>query len=66
MNKRIIRLDDASKLKSLKAMIETLAKYIVAEVYIRQVIEVESTDQVLKAIDAILGNNDKSPNPKES
>jgi hypothetical protein len=39
---------------SLKAMINTLAGMLGDEVYVRPVLEVESSEQVLRALDAII------------
>jgi hypothetical protein len=53
MAKRVISADGINT-TSLQAMVNTLGKLIGDEVYIRKVLEVESSEPVLKALDAVL------------
>jgi len=54
MSKRIVKLQGNESQKSLSAMINMLSRIIGDEVYIRPVLEVESSEGVLKALDAVL------------
>jgi hypothetical protein len=53
MAKRVISLDGVNT-TSLLGMVNTLGKLLGDEVYIRKVIEVESSEAVLKAVDVII------------
>ncbi len=53
MPKRVIATEGIN-LTSLQGMVNTLGKLIGDEVYIRKVLEVESSEAVLKAVDAVL------------
>jgi hypothetical protein len=53
MPKRVISIDGVN-LTSLQGMVHTLGRLIGSEVYIRKVVEVESTEPVIKALDAVL------------
>lgn len=54
MPKRVISSIQGVNLTSLQGMVNILGRLLGDEVYIRKVIEVESTEPVLKALDAIL------------
>jgi hypothetical protein len=53
MAKRVISTD-GENLTSILAMVKSLGRVIGDEVYIRRVMEVESSEPVLKALDAVL------------
>ncbi len=55
MPKKIIDIDALGvRINSVKAMVNTLARLIGDEVYVKPVLEVESSQPVLSALDAVL------------
>jgi hypothetical protein len=61
MPKRTVSIDGIN-MTSLQSMLNTLGRLIGDEVYVRKVIEVESSEPVLKALDAIIeGVKHRSP-----
>jgi rRNA processing protein Krr1/Pno1 len=53
MAKRVISIDGVNS-TSLQGMVNTLGRLIGDEVYMRKVIEIESSESVLKALDTVL------------
>ena len=54
MAKKVVSIDEGIAWQSMKSMILILAKLLGDEVYIRPVFEVESSEQVIKSLDAVL------------
>jgi hypothetical protein len=66
MVKKVIDLDSLGlHLGSLKSMVNTLANMIGDEVYIRPVLEIESSEQVIKALESVLEGVKGKPKKKE-
>ncbi len=62
MPKKVIDINDLGvHLGSLKSTINTLAAMVGDEVYIRPVLEIESSEAVIKALDSVLEGIKKKP-----